>query len=519
MAGSSSSGHVKALVHDVLNRVRTQPFTSLAIAFLVLIPLTSLWLSDQRSGNESDSSPNADPLLHVSEGMQMVQSFRVDAAKPVPALWTKLFDPKTASELWQQLDEQIWWQAWPQEGDALLILPETSVVLPSATASLRREIEGFTLVFADLLNAVTFDQQARSSNIVPSPLEARCFQYLRKGSAVLWSPAALASMAGPMLPLLQSASYGCFSLELKGTLLSWSGVVGSRPLRQASKRLAPPDQPAEIPSLNTTASKPVKPSSAKQSSSKKTTSKTPTSKKPSSKAPSTKKTASAAPLLEMSSSSSRSLLGAMLNRPLIRDGLEEDYGLPPTLQLELLDAPLFLKVIQVDQGPFLAGVQLDLQLPADTKALVSALNSAAEKLKEGGLQRREKKLISPNGRSAGRAVLWFEKHDEKERLLGGWTLINADDAKKHPAQLRLTLATSPHAKASASASGTALPQDPVQLILSMQPNDLEQLGLFGSSWPRPVRLAKQLNLILQPLAGSATSHEDWSWMRGQLAVP
>ena len=209
----------------------------------------------------------------------------------------------------------------------------------------------------------------------------------------------------------------------------------------------------------------------------------------------------------------------MLNRPLIRDGLEEDYGLPPTLQLELLDAPLFLKVIQVDQGPFLAGVQLDLQLPADTKAVVSALNSAAEKLKEGGLQRREKKLISPNGRPAGRAVLWFEKHDEKERLLGGWTLINADDAKKRPAQLRLTLATSPHAKASSSASGTALPPDPVQLVLSMQPNDLEQLGLLGSSWPRPVRMARQLNLILQPLAGSATRHEDWSWMRGQLAVP
>ena len=207
----------------------------------------------------------------------------------------------------------------------------------------------------------------------------------------------------------------------------------------------------------------------------------------------------------------------MLNRPLIRDGLEEDYGLPPTLQLELLDAPLFLKVIQVDQGPFLAGVQLDLQLPADTKGVVSALNSAGERLKERGLQRREKKLISPNGRPAGRAVLWFEKHDEKERLLGGWTLINAEGARKSPAQLRLTLATSPHAKA--SASGNALAQDPVQLILSMQPNDLEQLGLFGSSWPRPVRLARQLNLIVQPLAGSATSHEDWSWMRGQLAVP
>ena len=506
MARPSPSWPLKERLNDVLKKLRAQPFTGLAIAVLVFTPLTALLLSDRTSANDPNQPLRPDPLLQVSEGMRMVQSFRVDASKPVPALWTKLFDQKTAAQLWKQLDEQLWWQAWPQDGDPLLILPETTVVLPSATAPLRRQKEGFTLVFADLLNAVTFDQQPSSSGIVPSPLEAQCFQYLRNGSAVLWTPAALASIAGPLLPLLQSASYGCFRLELKGTLLSWTGVVGSRPLRQASKRLAPPDQPppaqpADLPSLTSTASKTDRETSSKKTSSSKQT-RTP---------------ASEAPLLEMSSLSSRSLLGAMLNRPLIRDGLEEDYGLPPTLQLELLDAPLSLKVIQVDQGPFLAGVQLDLQLPAETKGVVTALKSAGERLKERGLQRREKELISPGGKPAGVAVLWFEKEDQKPRLLGGWTLMTADAAKKRAAHLRLTLATPP--EAIVATSTTALPKVPVSFSVSMQPEDLQKLGLLGSSWPRPVRRASHLNLILQPLAGSATSHEDWNWMSGQLAVP
>ena len=230
------------------SRGKAHPFSSLVIAVLVLLPIGNLWLSDQRDGPKQDSAIVPDPLLQVSEGMRMLQSFRVDAANPVPAIWIKLFDSKTASELWKKIDERIWWQDWPQDGDPLLILPETDVVLPSATAPLRRQKNGFVLVFADLLNAVTFDQQTPSARILPSPLEAQCFQSLNSGPAVLWTPAALDSIAGPLLPLLQNASHGCFALELKGKVLSWSGVVGST-AATATKRLAPPDQPAELPSL------------------------------------------------------------------------------------------------------------------------------------------------------------------------------------------------------------------------------------------------------------------------------
>ena len=220
----------------------------------------------------------------------------------------------------------------------------------------------------------------------------------------------------------------------------------------------------------------------------------------------------------------------MLNRSLIRDGLEEDYGLPPTLQLELLDAPLLLQVNRVDKGPFQAGVQLDLQLPNKDNVATSALNKAADRLLESGLSQREQPLTDPDGRAQGRVVLWYEKETQAgnenaggknqggkndERLLGGWTWLAANASKNLPARLRLTLASAPDAVQSSQ----SLPMDPASLSASMQPLALNKLGLLGSSWPKPVRQSQRLDLVLQPLKGAATNNEDWSWMRGQLAVP
>ena len=500
--------HVIAL----FQRLQAHPITSLLLAGLVVLPGTALLTSQALRDRTLHPSVAPGTLQRISESMRMLQSFRVDASKPAPALWTRHFDPTTASDLWTQLDGQIWWQAWPQDGDPLLILPEPDLILPSATAPLRRQQDGLVLVFSDLLNAVSFDQQVQPSRSLSTPLEQTCFDLLHRGSAVLWTPAALASIAGPLLPLLQQASYGCVSLELKGSVLSWSGVVGSRPFQHASTRLTPPDRQVDLPPLRSipaTTDKAPEPGSDKAS-----------------EAPSP----AAAPLLELSSWSSRMLLGAMLNRSLIRDGLEEDYGLPPTLQLELLDAPLLLQVNRVDKGPFQAGVQLDLQLPNKGNVVTSALNKAADRLLESGLSQREQPLTDPDGRAQGRVVLWYEKEKQAgndnaggknqggkndERLLGGWTWLAANASKNLPARLRLTLASAPDAVQSSQ----SLPMDPASLSASMQPLALNKLGLLGSSWPKPVRQSQRLDLVLQPLKGAATNNEDWSWMRGQLAVP
>ena len=487
----------------VFQRLQAHPITSLLLAGLVLLPSTALLTSQALSDRTLHSSVASGRLQRISESMRMVQSFRVNASKPSPALWTKHFDPTTASNLWKQLDGQIWWQAWPQDGDPLLIIPEPDLILPSATAPLRRQQDGLVLVFSDLLNAVSFDQQVQPSRPLSTSLEQTCFDLLHHGSAVLWTPEALASIAGPLLPLLQQASYGCVSLELKGSVLSWSGVVGSRPFQHASRRLTPPDQQADLPPLRTI------PAIADTRSDKAAGAPSPASE----------------PLLEMSSWSSRMLLGAMLNRSLIRDGLEEDYGLPPTLQLELLDAPLLLQVNRVDKGPFQAGVRLDLQLPNKRNVVTSALNKAADRLLESGLTQREQPLIDPDGRDQGRVVLWFDKEKQTgndnqggkndERLLGGWTWLAADASKNVPARLRLTLASAPDAVQSSQ----SVPAEPASLSATMQPMALNKLGLLGSSWPKPVRQSERLDLVLQPLDGAATNDEDWSWMRGQLAVP
>ena len=80
------------------------------------------------------------------------------------------------------------------------------------------------------------------------------------------------------------------------------------------------------------------------------------------------------------------------------------------------DAPIVLKVIPVDQGPFLAGVQLICSCPRTpscrfgTQACCSAV--------EGGLERREQELNSSAGRSAGRAVLWMKR--TTRRVITWW---------------------------------------------------------------------------------------------------
>jgi len=222
MAGSTPPWSLNQHVVDVLKRLKAHPFSSLVIAVLVLLPIGNLWLSDQQDGLKQDLAIVPDPLLQVSEGMRMLQSFRVDAAKPVPAIWIKLFDSKTASELWQQLDERIWWQAWPQDGDPLLILPETDVVLPSATAPLsvkrwirsrfRRPAECRHFWSADAVGP--HSSLASGSAVLPIPQQRpRCSLDTSCPCLDRWTVAASSSERIPWL--LRSGAEG------QGALVEW----------------------------------------------------------------------------------------------------------------------------------------------------------------------------------------------------------------------------------------------------------------------------------------------------------
>ena len=94
------------------------------------------------------------------------------------------------------------------------------------------------------------------------------------------------------------------------------------------------------------------------------------------------------PMLQLDSASAEPVLGGILNRPLIRDGLEKDYGLTLAMRRQLLEVPMRLRVEPQAQGPFQARLQIDLQLPYRDPEVRRALELTATRLERRGFRRR-----------------------------------------------------------------------------------------------------------------------------------
>ena len=90
------------------------------------------------------------------------------------------------------------------------------------------------------------------------------------------------------------------------------------------------------------------------------------------------------PMLQLDSASAEPVLGGILNRPLIRDGLEKDYGLTLAMRRQLLEVPMRLRVEPQAQGPFQARLQIDLQLPYRDPEVRRALELTATRLERRG---------------------------------------------------------------------------------------------------------------------------------------
>lgn len=416
----------------------------------------------------------------------MLQSFRVDASTPPPSLWRVRFGAESAKTLWTRLDGAIWWQAWPREGDPVLIVPRPTAQgderdLPESTKPLARELDNLLLVFSDRLNKSSFDDQFQpvvqgSAN----PLERYCLQILRSQTSIAWTPASLQTIAGPLQPFLQRASHGCLAIELDGTQLRWSGVVAARSLKSASQRLSPPSNPIPLPrSSNATV---------------------PTASRS---------------LLSVTSRSARALFGAVLQRSVIQKDLVSDYGVSLDLQHALLDAPLSLRVEPSPDGPFQANLQLDLHWESRQAAIDQALNIVRERLAQTGLTAAETALPLSEEFSEATATHVVDQSEAMNRVIGGWTWILAAKPQQQPAVLRLSLAESPDS----ASPQLSFPHSSIALMLSMRPSDLREIGLLSPGWPGLISSSIQLDLLIQPLEGVARSNDDWSWMSGQLVLP
>ena len=263
----------------------------------------------------------------LSSSFVMLQSFQVDSGQSAPAFWSERLGQDQASLRWNGFEGRIWWKGWLSSGSSVLVLPRQPINTENKSA-LNQLLPGFELVFSDTADRSSFTQSLRPQPGEPSPLERFCLRALQNSTAVRWTPESLLPMAGPLATMLNSASHGCLVLNVGSKDLHWNGVFASRALRDAPRRLKPP-----------------KDSSA-----------SPAGVIPRVMAPEP----SLLPMLQLDSASAEPVLGGILNRPLIRDGLEKDYGLTLAMRRQLLEVPMRLRVEPQAQGPLQARLQIDL---------------------------------------------------------------------------------------------------------------------------------------------------------------
>lgn len=464
----------------LFRRLATFPIT--APVLLLLLMLSTAWLTHVARREHSPRDSLTQQLDLLSASLVMLQSFQVDSGQSVPEIWSERLGPEHASRRWRASREQIWWKGWVPSGSSVLVLPRQQGSTAGNTP-LDRLLPGFDLVFSDPAERSSFMESLRPQPGDPSPLERFCLRALEVSTAVRWTPEALLPMAGPLASMLNSASHGCLVLNVDAKDLRWSGVFASRPLRDAPRRLKPP--------RGTT---PLAPGRLRA----------PMASDP-----------SLLPMLQLDSSTAEPVLSGILNRPLIRDGLENDYGLTLAMRRQLLEVPMRLSVEPQAKGPFQARVQIDLQLPYRDPDVRRALELTATRLEKQGFRRRRVDLVHPDGQTVIRATLWLDDDEDPGRVLGGWTWLPRDASHGHPALLRMVLAGAPTLKRSATAE---LGSDS-SMNLMLSPRDLVTHGLLPVSWPTVVRSAERLMLRTMPLRGQTARDDSWRWVRGQLDVP
>ena len=433
-----------------------QPFTVVAITSSILFPLVALLWLQFVSQQEKPARGLPFQLLKQS---RLIQSFVVDPNQAVPAIWSQRLGDEEASSRWMSSARRLWWLAWLEDGEPLLLLSAVSRSEPP------------TFHFADELHRDTYRRKRSSKAMKPSKLEADCLSRLNSTTAVKWSSSALISIAGPTASVMNEVSHGCVSLSLKADVLSFRGPVAPRSFSAAPENLSSPD-----------VSGPERPRTTRSDQSIR-----------------------ARPLLQLSSRSSDRLLSTFTNRQVIREQLEKRYGVSPLLLRKVLQAPMQLVVRPESSGPYRAGLQVALQLESpQAKEVEQTLDTIASLLRQRGLRQRSV-LVKANGKGDLKTrLIWMDG----DRLMGGWSVQGAEDSLT----LQLALGQTPTPLTNLFSDFRS-----TDLTLKMLPSKLSAIGWIGSGWPRIVREAKSLELQVVPMNGHS-SGPHWGWVEGELSL-
>ncbi len=408
-----------------------------AAAVLVLVPALALLLWPR---------PQAAGLGRLLSQAQLMQSFAAGGpSRPLPGLWRQRLGGE-APRLWSR-QQGLWWQFWGAHGDAgaYLVLPAVSLsgVNRARLPQPPLVVDDLAVLAADALSRQWLAERLRTLSRPQRGLEQRCLEQLRRPQAVVWNPAGLGVLAGPVAPLLQRLQQGCLSLErrgdglaLSGEAAAGSGVLGPQPQSglELSNRPLPPGQ-----------------------------------------------------LLELSGPSLEVLLQGLLGRQLVREPLASRYGITEPQLALLRRLPFVLRLRALPRGPFLAGLTLELAPSRrDRAAWLRLLAGLREPLLQQGLQEPVAQLqaITPRlGAGLLPASRWTRGDGQ---VVGGWFWIQPSGTK---ADSRLVLFVGPEL---AQPSGTAIG---AALHLRARPAELSALGLWPSGFPKLVSAAPSLELL------------------------
>ena len=102
----------------LFRRLATFPIT--APALLLLLMLSTAWLTHVARRELSPRDSLTQQLDLLSASLVMLQSFQVDSGQSVPEIWSERLGPEQASRRWRASRQQIWWKGWVPSGSSVL---------------------------------------------------------------------------------------------------------------------------------------------------------------------------------------------------------------------------------------------------------------------------------------------------------------------------------------------------------------------------------------------------------------
>lgn len=424
-----------ALAAAMPNRL---PLTALSLTLLLALP-TALLLAVPRR-----TATGLERLLPIAA---LLQSFPAQPAQRAPLLWQQRLGPAPAQQLWSQ-QRRFWWQLWGPHGDAgAYLVFAAPAALPLPSNGLR--VDDLVVVAPDPLARQLLQEQLKARRRPPRGLALRCSQSLRQQQAVHWSAGALGQMLGPIAPLAQELQQGCLLLSSSGRTLFWQGEAD---LSEGSLAAAPPQLPIPAPS-------PLPP----------------------------------AQWLELRGASLDLLLHGLLGSSVLRDALAKTYGLGPETLRRFRPMPFQLRLQPISRGPFVARLELQLEVGQQRQLSQRWLSDLSEALRDQGL--------TPAQPMPG-ITAW---QNERGLLVGGWRWRPGSD------QLLLFLGPVPTAVAVSPPLGEA------SWRLRLRPEALAQAKLLPSNLPPLLQRAQQLQMVGRPVG--SRSGERRNSLAGRLELP